>query len=413
MIDEPESIAQTPIFTARTIEDPYPVYRRLREEARFYRVPSTGRLLLTHYADVFAALRDPRLSSGRLAETSIPIPNLARPLMRPVVRLLSRTMLFSDPPDHTRLRGLANRAFTPRVVEAMRERVQQVTDELLDAVDRPGPVDLVGTFAAWLPVIVIAELLGLEVRDRERVRRWSDDLVLFRGGSTQPAPLVLTRAARSVFQLQRYLRGAVRQRRSPRGHPPGEDLLTALIAAEERGDTLTEDELLANALLLLGAGHETTTDVIGNGMLALLQRPDEMDRLRREPALIESAVEELLRFDGPVQWIGRVAREDLELNGTPVRAGHSVGVSPAAANRDPAQFADPDRLDIGRPENRHLAFGQGIHFCLGAALARLEGQVAIGTLLERFPDLRLADRPLEWRPSFSLRGLKALWVVAR
>lgn len=397
-----------PVFTPEFIQEPYPIYRRLREEAPFYTDPGSGELILSRYAEASAALRHPGFSTRRVAESMVPIPDLARPVMQPVLRTLTRMMLFSDPPDHTRLRGLANRAFTPRVVQGLRERIRAVTEELLDAADWRRPVELMGTLAAWLPLVVIAELLGVEARDRARLKLWSDDLAQLVGGSTEPAGLVLARAGRGVFRLHRHLRRVVRERRGR----PGEDLLSALIAAEERGETLSEEELLANAMLLLAAGHETTTNLIGNGMLALLRHPEESERLRGELGLIESAVEELLRYDSPVQVTGRVALEDLEINGCPVRAGQHVAIALGSANRDPAQFPEPDRLDLGRTENRHLAFGQGIHFCLGAALARLEGQVAIGTVLERFPDLRLAERAIPRRDNYSLRGVRELWVEA-
>jgi cytochrome P450 len=318
-------------------------------------------------------------------------------------------MLFSDPPDHTRLRGLANKAFTPRVIEGMRTRIQEIVDELLAPLDRPGEVDLVREFTGIFPVTVIAEMLGVHVRDRARFKVWSDDLALFIGGTTLPLPVVLGRAARGMLGLQRYFRGLVRERRGN----PGQDLLGALIAAEERGDQLTEDELLANASLILAAGHETTTNLIGNGILTLLRHPDQLQLLREEPDLIESAVEELLRFESPVQWTGRVALEDLEINDLQVPQGQRLAMGLGAANRDPTQFPEPDRLDLRRAENRHVAFGHGIHFCLGAALARMEGQIAIGTLVRRFPGLRLGSGPIRWQENFTLRGLKSLPLVLR
>ncbi|HEU4753957.1 MAG TPA: cytochrome P450, partial [Armatimonadota bacterium] len=339
--------------TPELIRDPYPMYRRLQAEAPVYLDPYSGELLVTRYPDVVAALKHPALSSRRVAEQGLPMPAPLLWAMRPVTRMLSRQMLFSDPPDHTRLRSLATRAFTPRVVEAMRARIQEIAERLLDAMEGRGPVDLIGGYAAWLPVMVIAEMLGAELTNRERIRLWSDDLALFIGGSTQPLPVVLLRGARGVFFLRRYFRKIVRRRRGR----PGDDLLGALLAAEERGDTLTEEELLANCVLLLAAGHETTTNLIGNGALALLRNPEELDLLRREPELIESAVEELLRYDSPVQWTGRVAVEELEIAGHRVAKGQTVAMGLGAANRDPAQFREPERLDLRRAENRHVAFG--------------------------------------------------------
>jgi cytochrome P450 len=397
------------IFTGRLIEDPYPVYRRLQTESPFHRLPGAGQLLLTRYADVSAALRHPALSSCGVVEALVPVPAPLRGLMRPVTRMLSRGMLFTDPPNHTRLRSLANRAFTSRVVAGLRGRIQEIADELLDALEGERSVDLVESYAAWLPVRVIAELLGVPIRSRAQLKLWSDDLIVFGGGGTLPRWKAALRGARGAFCLRRYLQHLVRERRGD----PRTDLVGALIAAEELGDRLSGEELTANLLLLLVAGHETTANLIGNGVLALLRHPDQMDLLRREPELIESAVEELLRFESPVQQIGRVAREDLELAGQPIPAGQGVLICLGAANRDPAQFADPDRLDLRRAENRHLAFGHGVHFCLGAALARLEGQIAIGTVVRRYPELRLAEAPPRWRKSFALRGLSSLPVALR
>jgi hypothetical protein len=253
-------------------------------------------------------------------------------------------------------------------------------------------------------------LLGVPTKDRKRFKTWSDDLALFVGGSTLPLPLILARAGRGVFHLRQYFRSLVRRRRSG---PPVDDLLGALLAAEGRGDSLTEDELLANAILLLAAGHETTTNLIGNGTLALLRHPDQLALLRQEPNLMDSAITELLRYDSPVQWSARRALEDVEIGDLHIPARSSVTVGLGAANRDPAQFPDPDRLDLRRGATAHLAFGSGIHYCLGAALARLEGQIALGTLLARYPELRLTDTRPQWQKNFTLRGMKSLRVATR
>lgn len=401
--------SQERFFTPELFVNPYPAYHRLRREAPVYLDRASGELVLTRYADAVAALKNPKLSSRRVAEGGLLLPGLARRLVEPVIRALTRQMLFSDPPDHTRLRGLASKAFTPRVVESMRSRIQTTTEELLDRVGQRTEIDLIRDLAAPLPVIVIAEMLGVRIRDRRAFKTWSDDLALFIGGTTKPAPVVMVRAARGMFFLRRYFQRLVRERRGN----PGDDLLGALIAAEERGDQLTEEELLANAVLILAAGHETTTNLIGNGMLALLRNPEQLHLLRSEPELIESAVEELLRFESPVQWTGRVAVEEVEVNGVRIPVGQTVAIGLGAANRDPAQFADPDRLDLRRSDNRHLAFSHGIHFCLGAALARMEGQIALGTLLRRFPDLQLANGGLQWQENFTLRGLKRLPIRVR
>jgi cytochrome P450 len=396
-----------PIFTKRLLQDPYAYYRALRSEAPVHYDRHSGEVILTRYRDVVTALKDPRLSSRRVVETGIPVPNFFLWAMRPVSGLLARQMLFSDPPDHTRLRGLANRAFTPRAVQVMRPTVERIADELLQRVDDSPEVDLIRDYAVWLPLLVIAEMLGVPTQHRAAFKVWSDDLALFIGGSTRPLPVVLSRAARGVFQLRRYFRGLLRQRRRS---APVDDLLGALIAVEEKGDTLTEDELLANAILLLAAGHETTTNLIGNGMLALLRHPDQLQLLRTQRELMGSAVEELLRYESPVQWTGRVTLEPVEIDGYRVAAGQTVAIGVGAANRDPAQFTEPDRLDVRRRDNSHLAFGHGIHFCLGSALARLEGEVALGALLDHYPEIRLADGPIHWHENFTLRGLKSLPV---
>jgi pimeloyl-[acyl-carrier protein] synthase len=371
-------------------------YRRLREEAPVSVEPATGRPVLTRYADASAALKHPLLSSREVLEPVMSMPRPLKPVVRPAARILMRIMLFTDEPDHTRLRGLANRAFTPRVVEGMRTRIQAIANRLLDELDAGGSVDLIGGYANWLPVIVIAEMLGAPPADRRRIKAWSDDFALLISSSSRPALEVALRGARSSLQLQRYLRRLVRQRRAN----PGDTLLDGLIAAEESGDALTQEELIANAILLLVAGHISTTHLIGNGLLALLRHPAQLELLRQEPPLLPGAVEEFLRYESPFQWTGRVAVQDLELNGHPVRAGTAVAIGLGAANRDPAQFADP-------------AFGAGVHFCLGAALARLEGQIGIGTVLDRFPDLRLAATRMEWRNTGVIRGLERLPVFLR
>ncbi|MGV3721460.1 MAG: cytochrome P450 [Actinomycetota bacterium] len=399
-----------PVFTARLLENPYPCYHRIRAETPAYLDARSGERLVTRYRDVSAILKHPQFSSRGVVDYGIPVPKFFLGLMRPVRALLANQMLFSDPPDHTRLRGLANRAFTPRVVQTMQPRIQQIADELLDRAERRGSLDVVQDYAVWLPLLVVAELLGVPTKDRKRFKTWSDDLALFVGGSTLPLPLILARAGRGVFHLRQYFRGLVRKRRSG---PAVDDLLGALLIAEERGDSLTEDELLANAILLLAAGHETTANLIGNGTLALLRHPDQLALLRSEPELMDSAVTELLRYDSPVQWSARRALEDVDIGGFHVPARTSITLGLGAANRDPAQFPEPDRLDLRRGATSHLAFGSGIHFCLGAALARLEGQIALGTLLARYPDLRLTDTRPQWQKNFTLRGMKSLRVAVR
>jgi cytochrome P450 len=381
------------------VADPYPMYQRLRTEDPVHHSPM-GFWVLTRYEDVVASLRDPRF----LKE-----PMIAAVMQRMGVQsaTIGLSMLDRDPPDHTRLRGLASKAFTPKVVEALRPRVQEIVDGLLDRVERNGGMDLIEEFAYPIPVNVICEMLGVPVEDHERFKGWSLDLA--RGLDSimlGPESEVARRSGRAREGLTEYMRGLIAQRRAA----PRPDLLSALIAAEEAGDKLSEPELVATSILLLVAGHETTVNLIGNGMLALLRNPDQLRLLREQPPLIATAVEELLRYDGPVQRTARAAMEDVTFSGVTIPKGEIVMPFIGAADRDPAQFRDPERLDVTRTENRHVAFGLGIHFCLGAPLARVEGQIAINTLIKRLPNLALAVEHPEHRLSLTLRGLTALPV---
>jgi cytochrome P450 len=382
------------------VADPYPMYHRLRAEDPVHHSP-LGFWVLTRYADVIAMLRD-----GRLIKEPIAAFVAARFGMA-VPPGLGLSMLDRDPPDHTRLRGLVSKAFTPRALERLRPGIQQIVDRLLDDVAGRGSMDLIEEFAYPLPVRVICEMLGVSVADHERFKQWGLDIA--RGLDAIMLPPDSEVGRRSVSgrrALAEYFHGLIAERRAA----PRDDMLSALIAAEEAGDKLNEDELLATCILLLVAGHETTANLIGNGTLALLRHPAELRKLRENPGLIASAVEELLRFDGPVQRTARIPSEDIRIDGRTIGKGEMVMPFLGAADRDPAQFPDPDRLDIARADNRHIAFGMGIHFCLGAPLARMEGQIAIGTLLARLPRLALAtDRP-RFRQSLTLRGLEALPV---
>ncbi|HYW27654.1 MAG TPA: cytochrome P450 [Terriglobales bacterium] len=386
-------------FDPAVVADPYPYYRLMRERDPVHRNASIRTWFLTRHADVCELLRDDRFSSdGTQSERYVaPPPGRGRP---------GRSMLVVDPPDHTRLRNLVSKAFTPRMVEQLRPRIEAITADLVDRLSRESETDLIGQFAYPLPVIVIAEMLGVPARDRAQFQEWS--AVVVRGLD----PFLDSATQEAVFDardaLTGYLRGVIADRR----REPAGDLITAMIAAREKGDLFTEGELVAMCNLLLIAGHETTVNLIGGGTLALLRNRDQFDRLRREPGLAPSAVEELLRYSPPVQWTGRVATVELELGGRRIAPHQSVVGILAAANRDPEVFADPDRLDIGRDPNPHVAFGRGIHFCLGAPLARLEAAVAMPMLVARFPDLRLAGEP-EPRPTWNLRGLARLPVALR
>ncbi|MGH7334660.1 MAG: cytochrome P450 [Candidatus Rokuibacteriota bacterium] len=379
--------------------DPYPAYRRLRELDPVHQTP-LGLWLLTRYDDVLVALRDARFGRAGFApllEAAYGVPGDPGSL--------PRSMLFQDPPDHTRLRALVSKAFTPRVIEGTRSHIQDIVDRLLDRVEGTGGMDLIEDLAYPLPVTVICEMLGVPVEDHPAIRQWSADVARSLDAlGLAAADDVVERGRAGRRALGEYFRRLVPERRRLMQH----DLLSALIAAEEQGDKLSEGELISTCILLFIAGHETTVNLIGNGMLALLRHPDQLRLLREEPALIPSAIEELLRYDSPVQRTARVTNERVEVGGRTIDKGAMVVAAIGAANRDPAHFSDPDRLDITRRDNRHLSFGLGIHFCLGAPLARVEGQVAIGTLLRRRPRLGLTTATPEWRESSTLRGLKAL-----
>jgi len=394
------------------VQDPYPFYRMLRGSQPVFRVPvgdagSPGVWILTRHRDVQLVLRDARCSVMRQRAKIVEQFGDQLPIRAAVGEGGGlRSMLVMDPPDHTRVRGLVNKAFTPRRVAALRRRIEAIVATLLDDVGETW--DLIDALAAPLPAIVIAELLGVPAADHRRFKEWSSALVTAIGAGNPVA-------ARAQFEtaldaLLAYLREVIAARRAE-GTAGRDDLICAMIDAQEERDALTDAELLATSNLLLLAGHETTTNLIGNGTLALLRRADELERLRADRSLLRSAIEELLRFDSPVQATARVPLEDVALDGATLPAGALVFTGIGAANRDPEVFAEPDRLDLGRAENPHLAFGFGAHFCLGAPLARLEAEVAFGALLDRFPKLALAsDEPLAYRPNFVLRGLTRLPV---
>ncbi|MBG0850498.1 cytochrome P450 [Streptomyces spinoverrucosus] len=379
------------------VTDPFPLYRQLREDGPVRRAVIAGGLdawLVTRYEDGLAALSDPRLSSD-IRDASDP--RLMEQLPEFERESMISNMLRADPPDHTRLRRLVSKAFTARRIAELRPRVQEITDRLLDAVVPAGRAELVADFALPLPVTVISELLGVPVDDRYDFQRWTDDMLL--RGEQMPDPAVVNE---SWQRMRGYLTKLLESKRAR----PGDDLLSALISARDEEQRLNEDELISMTFLLLVAGYITTVNLIGGGIAALLAHPDQLELLRDDPELLPGAIEEFLRYDGPVSpGIVRFAREDVEIAGVTVPRGATVLIASAIADRDPDRFPDPDRLDVTRQDNGHLAFGHGIHYCLGAPLARLEGQIAIGTVLRRLPDLALAVPPseLNWRPG-GLRG---------
>jgi cytochrome P450 len=382
------------------LANPYPTYHRLRTEDPVHHSPLDF-WVLTRYEDVVAVLRDPRFIKEPLAAFVAARFGVAVPAG------MGLSMLDRDPPDHTRLRSLVSKAFTPRVVEGLRPRIQRMVDDLITRAERAGSMDLIEEFAYPIPVNVICEMLGVPIEDHERFKGWSLDIA--RGLDSvllPPESDIPRRSGAARHALSDYFLGLIAERRAaPRG-----DLLSALIVAEEAGDKLSEAELVATCNLLLIAGHETTVNLIGNGTLALLRHPEELRRLRDNPGLIASAVEELLRYDGPVQRTARIAGTDVTIGDRSIPKGAMVMPFIGAADRDPACFPEPDRLDLARADNRHIAFGLGIHFCLGAPLARVEGQIAIGTLVRRLPKLALEVAQPEYRQSLTLRGLKALPV---
>jgi cytochrome P450 len=363
--------------------------------------------VVTRYADVVAALHDARFSKAQgMAAALERFPEAERESARPVYRFFSKQLLYADPPYHTRLRLLANKAFTPRAVESMRAHIQYIVDGLLNAFVATGPVDAIQQFAYPLPIIIVMDMLGLPESDRGRFKEWSDDFAATLG-VVQRAPHLMEKARHSLVEFADYL-GNFQEQHCRGGH---DDLLTAFYNIEEQGQRLSREELVANAMLLLAAGHETTTNLIGNGLLALLRHPIQMRALADNPAWVPDAVEEMLRYDSPVQIVWRLAIQDLALGGKQIRQGQLVNMVLGAANRDPAQFPEPDRFDVRRSANRHVGFSLGTHFCLGAPLARLEGQIAFETLVRRLPTLRLASEALEWRESTTFRGVKSLPVI--
>jgi len=385
-------------FSPEMLADPYPAYRAMRVRGRVQQT-AAGHWLVLGYDEVSHLLTDQRFGEAAGRGGRI---RLSRTQREGPHQLLGRvdTMLSQDPPEHTRLRRLVSKAFTPRSVQKMRPRIQEIVNELLDGLASRAEFDLVSELAWPLPVIVIAEMLGIPREDRERFKRWSDAMAATLGGDYSS----LDEARRSNEELVEYVGRVIADRRKQ----PRDDLISRLVAAEESRQRLTEDEMLGTVALLLVAGNETTTHLISSSMLALLRNPEQIARLRAEPSLLPSAIDEMLRYTGPVHTTRRTAREDVSLGDARISRGEVVVGILAAANRDPDKYADPDRLDVASNPTDHVAFGDGIHFCLGAALARLEGQIAIGTLLARFPDLRLLDDHPEWGGTFAIRGVTAL-----
>jgi cytochrome P450 len=380
--------------------DPYPILERLRTEEPVHYDSIVKRWVLTEHDDVAAILRDKTYA----ADARKAIPGTYMALFAPRDGR-EPSMLMLDDPDHARLRGLVNKAFTPRAVERLAPRIQQVVDELLDAVAGRETFNVIGEFSGPLPTIVIAEMLGIDPADQADFKRWSDAL----GAAFDPAPTpeVQQKLAEASTALNAYLARTIDARRAE----PRDDLISAMIAVEEAGDQLSTEEIVTMCGLLLTAGNLTTTDLIGNGVLALLEHPDQMRLLRNDSSKIKDAVEEMLRYDSPVVETARIATQDGDLHGCPIKKGESVLVFLAAANRSPEHYDDADAFDITRENTHHQSLGGGVHFCLGAPLARLEAQIAIGALVQRFPSLRRAEGALDYRGLPAFRGLVRLDVL--
>jgi cytochrome P450 len=415
--------------------DPYPFYAQLRTGDPVHWDEEMGFWVLSRYSDIASLYNDERFSRAQgLMRGFERLPDSEKPVAEPVYHSFSKTVFYADPPYHTRLRGLMNHAFIPRRVERLRPYVQSVVDELLDAAQARGEMDVIRDLAYPLPVMVIAELLGLPVSDRAQFKKWSDDLFAILGTVRHKSRRLLERAAHSLEEMTEYVRALSRARRAD----PEDDLLSALLSvSDEEGDltcpvphhpspphaaggmirkreassTLTEEELVANVNILLSTGHETTTHLIGNGILALLQHPDQLRVLKENPSLLDSAIDEILRYENPVQITYRSALTDAGIGGRLIRKGDLVNTIIGSANRDPERFTDPDRFDITRSESRHLSFGLGIHYCIGAPLVKLEAEIAFETILRRFPNMRLRSDDLLWQEHPIFRGLKSLFVA--
>jgi cytochrome P450 len=393
--------------------DPYPVFARLRADAPVHYSEGWGCWVVTRHDDVTACFRDDRLSADRASSYAAKLPPPLQQKLAPLIGNLSRWALMKDPPDHTRLRGLVSKAFTPRLITRLRPSVEAICERELAALDQQlaaeGSFDLIERYALTIPVLVIGDMLGIPAEDASKLKRWSAALTGFLGAASM-TPEVVGVALQAIVELESYFLEQIEQRR----REPGDDLLSSLLAAHEQDDRLDQQELLATCTMVLFGGHETTTNLIGNGVKVLLEHPEQLAWLRQDfDGRIAAAVEELLRFESPIMRMGRLAREPFELGNAQIAAGDRVYMVLAAANRDPEQFVDPDRLDLTRADNRHLSFGHGRHFCLGAALGRLEAQLALSKLFTRFPALRTTDGfTPEWIDNLTVRGLERLPLEA-
>jgi len=391
------------LLDPKVLANPYPLFQRLRSEDPVHWDPFLHAWIVTRYTDVMEVLHT--FSADRTPSPE-QLTGMGLAKLNPIARVMVRQMLFLDAPAHTRLRGLASKAFTPARVETLRAHIREIVENLLDALPDKGRMDVIADLAEPLPAIVTAEMLGVPTSDRHQLKAWSADFAEMLG-NFQHNPDHVPKVLDSVQRMSDYFRGAIAEQKKH----PREGLIRSFLDAEIDGDRFTEEEIVANLIVTMVGGQETTTNLIGNGMLTLLRNPQEMQRLRDDLSLIPSAVEEMLRYESPSQHTARMAPEDREMGGKLIRKRQAVMAVMAAANRDPERFPDPDRFDITRQDNRHLAFGYAAHFCFGAPLARIEGQIAFSAILRRFPFLRLETEQPIWRTNLGLRGVTSLVVA--
>ncbi|GCE02773.1 cytochrome P450 [Dictyobacter aurantiacus] len=391
------------LLDPQVLGNPYPLYQRLRTEDPVHWDHFLHAWVVTRYDDVRTVFQ--QFSADR-AFTDEQLSTMGLEKLAPLARVMVKQMLFMDPPQHTRIRSLASKAFTPRRVELLRSHIQDICDDLLDAVQSKGSMDVIADLAYPLPAIVTAEMLGVPTSDWRQLTAWSADFAQILG-NFQHNPDFAAQALKTVEEMLEYFSAHVKDQHEH----PREGLISAFISAEVDGDHLSDDEIVVNTIITMVGGQETTTNLIGNGLLTLLRNPEQLEKLKTNLALVPSAVEEMLRYESPSQHTARLAPDDIELGGKQIKKRQAVIAVMGAANRDPERFEDPDRFDITRTNNRHMAFAWGNHFCFGAPLARIEGQIVFDTVLRRMPDLQLVPEPIQWRDNLGLRGIKSLPVT--
>jgi cytochrome P450 len=396
------------VFSDEILQDPYPTYARMHKEGplHYLDVGKWAVWSVFSHSECSSIAKDPRLSAKRAQQMLLPLPFSRQAEFSELARMLGLWLIFMDPPEHTRLRKLLNKGFSPAAVEGLRPQVEAIVDRMLKPLQHGSEVELMREFANPMPVRIISEMLGIPQELHDTFVNWSRAIAVFRGNPNRTVEQA-TAAQTAIIELTEFFRKTVAERRRNKGN----DLISLLIDIEEEGDVLTEEELYAQCIAMLFAGHETTRNLIGNGMYTLLRHPQETAELREKPEGIRAAVEEILRYESPVQFTARVLTEEIEVCGQRIPKGWSILCMLGAANRDPKQFKEPDQLNLKRLNNQHLAFSAGPHFCIGSQLARLEGQIAILNLVQRFPEMKLAGPRPEWASTFGFRGLKSLSVT--